>query len=59
MNYDEEDIRFILDLGRILPKGRGRSVEQQKWESYYTPELKRRVREKERFIFELFPEFDV
>lgn len=59
MNYDDEDIRFILDLGKILPKGRGRTGEQQKWERYYTPDLKRWVRERERFLFELFPEFDV
>lgn len=56
--YEHEDIRFILDAGKILPQGKGRSAEQR-WERYYTPELKAMVRAKERFIFRLFPEFDV
>ncbi|HEV7904553.1 MAG TPA: hypothetical protein VGO96_11985 [Pyrinomonadaceae bacterium] len=60
MNYGHEDIAFILELGRILPQGRGRSDGGQKsWERYYTPELKREVRHQERFLFALFPEFDV
>lgn len=58
MDYEHRDIEFILGLGKILPRGRGRSGEQ-KWERYYTPELKRDIRHKERFIFALFPEFDV
>lgn len=59
MNYKHEDIAFILELGRILPQGRGRSDAGKNWEHYYTPELKQEVRRAERFIFKLFPEFDV
>jgi hypothetical protein len=56
--YEHDDIKFILDAGKILPRGKGRS-DAQKWERYYTPELKETVRRKERFLFRLFPEFDV
>jgi len=56
--YGVEDISFILEEGKILPRGRGRGA-AQKWESYYTPELRAWVRDREDFIFRLFPEFDV
>lgn len=58
MGYEHDDISFILDAGKILPQGKGRSASQA-WERYYTPELKELVRRKERFLFRLFPEFDV
>jgi hypothetical protein len=58
MEYPEEDVRFILDLGKILPQGKGRT-KGQKWEKYYTPELRQRVRRSDRLIFTMFPEFDV
>jgi hypothetical protein len=57
MGYAHEDISFILNHGKVLPQGKGRSAEQ-KWEKYYTPELKAFVREKERVLFTLFPEFE-
>lgn len=56
--YAREDVSFVLGEGKILPRGRGRG-DAQKWEHYYTPELKARVREREDFLFRLFPEFDV
>lgn len=58
MGYEHDDIKFILDAGKILPRGKGRS-EGQRWERYYTPALKELVRKKERFLFRLFPAFDV
>ncbi|MBA2646914.1 MAG: sulfotransferase family 2 domain-containing protein [Pyrinomonadaceae bacterium] len=58
MEYPEEDVRFILDLGKILPQGKGRT-KGQKWEKYYTPKLRQRVRRSDRLIFTMFPEFDV
>ena len=58
MGYAEQEIAFILDAEKISPKGGSRS-EEQRWEKYYTPELKQWVRYKERMIFELFPGFDV
>jgi hypothetical protein len=57
MGYEREDLEFILSLGKILPGGRGRA-EIQRWEKYYTPELKDKVRKKEWLFFSLFPEFD-
>jgi hypothetical protein len=57
MGYRREDLDFILGLGKILPGGRGRK-EGQKWEKYFTPELKAEVRRMEWFFFYLFPEFD-
>lgn len=56
--YQEEDVRFILDLDRIVPRGTTRDPERD-WSGYYTPELKRVVREKEKLIFSIFPSFDV
>lgn len=56
--YDQTDIRFICGLDKILPGGKGRRRDQS-WERYYTPDLKQSVRQKERIIFALFPEFDV
>jgi hypothetical protein len=56
--YADEDVSFILDEGKILPRGRGRAA-AQRWEHYYTPELKAWVRGREEFLFSLFPAFDV
>ena len=58
VGYPLEDLRFILDLERVLPGGRGRGA-GQRWEKYYTPKLKREVREAERHLFTIFPGFDV
>jgi len=57
-DYAPADISFILGEEKILPRGKGRKAEQ-KWDRYYTAELKETVRRKEEFIFKLFPEFDV
>jgi hypothetical protein len=56
--YADEDVSFIRGEGKVLPRGRGRDA-GQKWQHYYTPGLKAWVREKENFLFKLFPEFDV
>jgi hypothetical protein len=55
--YPPDAIAFVLDHAKVMP-GKGRTPEQR-WEAYYTPELKRIVRAQERALFELFPEFDV
>lgn len=55
--YSEDRIAFILNKKKVLPQGKGRS-EKQRWEDYYTPELKALVRQKDRLLFEAFPEFD-
>jgi hypothetical protein len=58
MGYDPQDLQFILEMGHVLPGGKGRS-QDQKWEKYYTPELKEYVRQKERFLFTHFPEWNI
>lgn len=55
--YDKEDADFILEMKKVLPLGKGRTKEQ-KWGNYYTPELKDEIRQKERVLFQIFPEFD-
>jgi hypothetical protein len=56
--FRPEDIAFILGLGKILPEGSRRDA-QRTWDTYYTPEVKALVRSKERYLFTLFPAFDV
>jgi len=56
--FRRREIEFILEAGKVRPPGSDRS-EAQKWQSYYTPELKARIRRKERMLFDLFPEYDV
>ncbi|HZH63242.1 MAG TPA: hypothetical protein VEY10_00030 [Flavisolibacter sp.] len=55
--YPSERIAFIITKQKVLPQGKGRTKEQ-KWEKYYTPELKELVRKKDWFLFEVFPEFE-
>jgi hypothetical protein len=57
MGYSAEDVAHVRGRGKILPRGKGRRADQR-WERYYTPELRRLVREKERLLFALFPEFE-
>ncbi|HYR08266.1 MAG TPA: hypothetical protein VEQ60_10875 [Longimicrobium sp.] len=55
--YRAEDAGFVLQMGKVLPgKGRG---DDQRWERYYTPALKDRVRRRERLLLEILPDFDV
>ena len=58
MDYPEAEIAFILSEGKIYP-GRGGRRPDQKWEKYYTPQIKAWVRQRERILFEMFPEFDI
>ncbi len=55
--YPEERLAFILELEKIVPEGSART-DDQRWQDYYAPSLKARVRERERVLFELFPEYD-
>jgi hypothetical protein len=56
--YCAEDLGFLPGLSKILPMGRGRR-EDQNWQNYYTPGLKKFIREKDWAVFEMFPNFDV
>ena len=50
-------VAFVRSVPKIFPLEGGRT-EEQAWPRYYTPELKRLVRERERLLFAMFPEFD-
>lgn len=57
MGFERSRIDFILSLGRELPEGSTRT-EEMTWPGYYTEESRQLIRERERFLFEIFPEFD-
>jgi hypothetical protein len=52
-----KSLDFIINQPKIRPPKSQRS-DEQKWEKYYTPELKEFVREKDRIFFKIFPEYD-
>ena len=56
--YHRKEIAFILTTGKINPIEGGRTA-NQKWKYYYTDELKDFIREKERYLFAMFPEYDL
>ncbi len=56
IGFPEDRVAFVLEWERILPEGGGRP-RGDRWQRYYTPALERRVRERERLLFELFPSF--
>lgn len=57
LDYHSDDIAFVSHLGKILPMGIGRT-EDQDWKQYYDDPLKASVRQRDRFLFKLFPEYD-
>jgi hypothetical protein len=58
VGIEPHDAEPVLNLGKVLPQGKGRRADQR-WESYYTDDLKRSVRQRDRLVFAIFPEFDV
>ncbi len=58
VGYRDDHVHFIRDLDKVRP-ATSRRRDDQHWQGYYSPELKRLVRERERMLFTLFPEFDV
>lgn len=58
IGFPENKLQFILKKQKVLPLGKKREINKS-WESYYTPELKKFVREKDSMIFKYFPAFDV
>lgn len=56
IDFNEDEINFIIKKEKVLPLGKGRTKEQ-KWEKYYTEDLKQLIVKKDRLLFELFPEF--
>ena len=58
LGYSKRKLKFILELNKIFPHEGGRN-KGQKWQKYFSPELKTIVRKKERLIFKIFPEYDI
>jgi hypothetical protein len=58
MGFEHERLDFILKMGRILPPEGGRD-ESKSWRAYYSPELRQFVRQKDRLVFSMFPDFDI
>ncbi|MPZ18407.1 MAG: hypothetical protein GEV06_10910 [Luteitalea sp.] len=57
-SYAPAEIEFVRTAEKVFPPEGGRTPEQR-WERYYTPELKAFVRQREGLLFALFPRFDV
>lgn len=57
LGHAPDAIAFVRGAERIFPAEGGRAP-GDRWETYYTPELKRLVRTRERLLFQLFPEYD-
>lgn len=52
-----EDIAFVRSAEKVFPAEGGRELDDR-WQDYYTPEIRDTVRTRERLLFELFPQFD-
>lgn len=61
LGYDRTRIDFILEAEKIVPELPPGGVRRSPkcWQDYYTPELKAFVRQRDRMVFAMFPEFDV
>lgn len=61
VGYDRSQIDFILEADKILPDLPPGGVRRspKRWQDYYTPELQAFVRQRDRMLFSMFPEFDV
>ena len=57
VGYPEEQVAFIRTLGKIYPGKQTRSSSDSV-QHVYTPELKALIRQKERLLFAIFPEYD-
>ncbi len=58
LGHAPEAVDFIRTADKIFPVEGGRAP-GDRWQSYYTPEIQKDIRTRERLLFDLFPEFDV
>jgi hypothetical protein len=56
VGHSAESVSFILEMGRVYPQG-GPRRQSLAWEHYYTPALRQLVRDREAFLFSVFPEY--
>lgn len=57
MGYDKNQIRFILSKKKISPRNQRQYNET--WDRFYSPQLTEEIRRRDRFLFSLFPQFDL
>jgi len=57
-NFPAKFIKSILELEKINPVEGGRNLNQY-WQKYYSEETKKWVQQKERLLFEIFPEYNL
>jgi hypothetical protein len=57
LGHSPEEIAFVRSAEKVFPVEGGRDLEDR-WQDYYTPEIRDSVRTRERLLFELFPQFD-
>ena len=54
-NHSEKELRFILENAKINVTN---SRKKKEWETYFSPEMKAKIRHRDRMWFMLFPEYD-
>ncbi|MFG0329501.1 MAG: hypothetical protein ACF8PN_06320 [Phycisphaerales bacterium] len=57
--YDDEEVAFIRDQGRVLPPGGTERGVDDDWKSYYDPPLFERIRERERLLLRMYERLGV
>ena len=60
--YDRADIGFITEMKHVIPVGGTKVALAERatshdWADYYTPELEAAVRDRDKLMFAIFPEF--
>jgi hypothetical protein len=57
VGFAPAEVDWVLREGKIRPAG-AKGERRPSWEEYYTPDLRARVRRRERLLFAMFPEYD-
>ena len=63
LGYEPADVEFVESLKHVVPVGGAEigfteRATSHDWASFYTPDLREVVRQKDRLLFSLFPDFD-
>ncbi len=57
LGHPPEEIDFVRSADKVFPVEGGREA-GDRWQRYYTPEIREYVRTRERMLFQLFPQYD-
>lgn len=57
VGYKPEDVSFVFDMGKVRPTEAVKERGDTTVDDLFTPELKDYVRQRDRLLFEMFPEF--